>query len=210
MNPGVDHYLIAGCGRCERYNTPDCSIHRWRDAIVELRRIVLSCGLTEEIKWSNPCYTDQKKNICIIGAFREWCTISFFKGALLNDERGLLEKAGANTHSARLVRITSVRDVIRHEDVLRQFVHQAIEIERAGKKAAFEKQPEQMPEELIEALKKNAALKSAFEALTPGRQRGYILHFSEPKQSKTRESRIEKCVPMILAGKGIHDDYKRN
>jgi uncharacterized protein YdeI (YjbR/CyaY-like superfamily) len=122
----------------------------------------------------------------------------------------LLEKAGANTHSARVVRITSVRDVIRHEDVLRQFVHQAIEIERAGKKVAVEKQPEQMPEELIQVFKKNAALKRAFEALTPGRQRGYILHFSEPKQSKTRESRIEKCVPMILAGKGIHDDYKRN
>jgi uncharacterized protein YdeI (YjbR/CyaY-like superfamily) len=209
MNPGVDHYLIAGCGRCTRYNTPDCSIHRWRDAIMELRRILLSCGLSEELKWSNPCYTDQKKNICIIGAFREWCTISFFKGALLSDSKELLEKAGAHTHSARVVRITSVQQVLQHEDTLRQFIHEAIALEREGKKVMVEKQPEPMPAELVAVLNKNGALKRAFEALTPGRQRGYILHFSEPRQSKTRESRIEKCIPMILEGKGIHDDYKR-
>ena len=176
---------------------------------MELRRILLSCGLSEELKWSNPCYTDQKKNICIIGAFREWCTISFFKGALLSDSKELLEKAGAHTHSARVVRITSVQQVLQHEDTLRQFIHEAIALEREGKKVVVEKQPEPMPAELVAVLNKNGALKRAFEALTTGRQRGYILHFSEPRQSKTRESRIEKCIHMILEGKGIHDDYKR-
>jgi len=175
---------------------------------MELRRIVLSCGLTEDIKWSNPCYTDHKKNICMIGAFREWCTISFFKGALIIDPKGLLEKAGENTHHSRLMRITSVDQVLEHEDMLRQFIHEAIALELEGKKVEVAKQPEPMPEELMTALKKNATLKRAFEALTPGRQRGYILHFSEPRQSKTRESRIAKCTPMILEGKGIHDDYR--
>jgi uncharacterized protein YdeI (YjbR/CyaY-like superfamily) len=208
MNPGVDHYLTSGCGRCDLYDTPQCRVHRWHDILVHLRGMLLSCGLTEEIKWGNPCYTYQKKNVVILGAFKEWCAISFFKGALLQDPEGILQKAGENTQSGRVIRFTALNEVLRLDTVLRSYVIDAIEAERSGAKAVTTKQQEAVPEELLARFRSFPALREAFESLTPGRQRGYLLFISEAKQSKTREARIDKCMPMILGGIGLHDAYK--
>lgn len=170
-----------------------------------LRMIILDCGLTEELKWGVPCYTWQKSNILILSAFNDYCALSFFKGALLNDVNGVLSKPGENTQAARLVRLTNIQEVVALEPVLKAFIHEAIEVEKAGAKVAFKKSPEPVPEEFQQKLAEIPALKTAFEALTPGRQRAYILHFSAPKQSGTRMARIEKCMEQILNGKGLND-----
>jgi len=167
LKPTVDHYLTAGCGRCAGYDTPECSVHNWHNILVELRRVLLSCGLTEEIKWGNPCYTLQKKNITMLGAFKENCTMSFFKGALLSDSSKLLEKAGENTQAGRVIRFTSEREVTKMETTLREYIFEAIEAERAGLKV--KKKPEPWSEELIARFNSFPAFKEAFEALTQGR-----------------------------------------
>lgn len=207
-NPKVDAYFTAGCGRCQLVNTPECKVHNWDAELEKLREIILECGLTEELKWNHPVYTSQKNNIVLIGAFNENCVISFFKGALLKDANKILQKPGENTQAGRVVRFTGVRKIVELENVLKDYIFEAIEIEKAGLKVEFKKTSEyEIPEELQNKLEENPALKTAFEALTPGRQRGYILHFAQPKQSKTREERIKKCIPRILIGKGLNDDY---
>lgn len=169
--------------------------------------INLDCGLTEELKWGVPCYTFDNKNVVLIHAFKEYCALLFFKGALLNDAEGILITQTENVQAARQIRFTSLREIEKLEPVLKTYVYEAIEVERAGLKVKLKKTSEfTVPEEFQNTLDKNRALKTAFAALTPGRQRAYLLYFSSPKQSKTRASRIEKCMPKILHGKGLNDE----
>ena len=207
-NPKVDVYFTAGCGRCKLFNTPECKVHNWTRELAKLREIVLECGLEEELKWSHPVYTLQNSNIVMIGAFNENCVLSFFKGALLKDANGILSKQGENTQAARVIRFTKVREIAQMEDVLKAYIFEAIEVEKLGLKVDFKQTSDYaIPEELKNKLNEDSSFSNAFYTLTPGRQRGYILHFSQPKQSKTRVERIEKCMPKILIGKGLNDDY---
>lgn len=192
MNPKADFYFSKN--------------EKWQKEIEKLRTIVLSCGLTEELKWGCPCYSFEKKNIVLIHVFKEYCAVLFFKGALLNDANGILIQQTENVQAARQARFTNIKEVVKQEKILKAYIYEAIEVEKAGLKVALKKTKEYgVPEEFKKKLNKNAALKKAFYALTPGRQRGYLLHFSAPKQSTTRESRIEKCTLQILAGKGLTD-----
>ncbi len=208
MNKTVNNYLVAGCGRCPLGGTPACKVHKWTAELEALRTLILDCGLTETSKWGVPCYTFQKKNVLLIGALKESCTISFFKGALLKDPEGILEKPGAHTQASRVIRFTGVARIQEIEVSLKAYIFEALEIEKAGLKVALEESPGPVPEELESKFKEDPVLKSAFEALTPGRKRGYMLHFSQPKQAGTRVARIEKCIPKILNGEGLHDKYK--
>lgn len=205
MNPKVDVYFTAGCGRCALMNTPECKVHNWDRELEKLRMIILDCGLTEELKWGVACYTFEKSNIVLLSAFNDYCAISFFKGALLKDADDILKKPGENTQAGRVIRFTDVREITKLEPVLKTYIYEAVEVEKSGLKVELKKNPEPVPEELQNKLNDNPALKTAFEALTPGRQRAYILYFSQSKQSATRESRIERCLPQILIGKGLND-----
>ena len=177
----------------------------WQKELEQLRKIVLDCGLTEELKWGCPCYSFDKSNIVLIHVFKEYCAVLFFKGALLNDASGILIQQTKNVQAARQIRFTNVKEIVKLKTILKAYIFEAIEVEKAGLKVPLKKTAEfSMPQEFKNKLNKNAALKTAFYALTPGRQRGYLLHFSAPKQSKTRESRIEKCMPQILNGKGLN------
>jgi uncharacterized protein YdeI (YjbR/CyaY-like superfamily) len=176
---------------------------KWQKEMKKLRRIILDCRLTEELKWGKPCYTFQESNIVIIQGFKEFCALLFCKGALLKDPKGILKKFG--WQAARRIPFTNVREIVEMEPILKAYIYEAIEAERAGLKVNFKKDPEPIPKELQNKLDEIPALKTAFQALTPGRQRGYILYFSGAKQSKTRESRVEKCMGQILKGKGLND-----
>jgi uncharacterized protein YdeI (YjbR/CyaY-like superfamily) len=168
--------------------------------------IALDCGLTEELKWGCPCYTFQKTNIVLIHTFKEYCAFLFFKGALLQDAKGILIQQTENVQAARQIRFTNLKEIVKKAAVLKAYIYEAIEVEKTGLKVALKKTTEySVPEEFQKALDKAPALKKAFHALTPGRQRAYLLHFSAPKQSKTRESRVEKCKPQILKGLGLND-----
>jgi uncharacterized protein YdeI (YjbR/CyaY-like superfamily) len=205
-NPKIDNYLAEGCGRCPLGGTPDCKVHSWQKEMILLRGILLDCGLIEELKWGVPCYTYKGNNILILAAFKDYCSISFFKGALLFDSHSILKKPGENSQAARLIQFTDIQTIRDMELTIKSYVFEAIEVEKAGLKVDFKEKTElQFPEELIQLLDQNPTLKIAFEALTPGRQRGYNLYFTAPKQSKTRWTRIEKCIPQILKGKGLHD-----
>jgi uncharacterized protein YdeI (YjbR/CyaY-like superfamily) len=206
LNPQVDPYFSAGCGRCPLGGTPQCKVHRWPAELEALRRIVLDCGLTEALKWGVPCYTFDHKNIAIVSAFNDYCALSFFKGALLEDTHGILHKPGEHSESGRLIKFTNLRDILEMEPILQEYLYEAVEIEKAGLKVTYKK-PEElpMPEELRQMLETLPEFKAAFFALTPGRQKGYLLHFLAPKQSVTRTARIEKCVQRILEGKGVND-----
>lgn len=208
-NPQVDQYLTEGCGRCPLGGTPDCKIHDWIEELKLLRELMRDTGLTEERKWGVPCYTWEGKNVLLITALREYCAISFFKGALLEDAGNLLVKPGENSQAARLFKFTEPRQIIEIAEDIRFYIREAIEIEKSGRKIDFRQQPEPIPKELEEKFEEDPVLKSAFEALTPGRQRGYILFFSAPSQSKTRSSRIEKNISKILKGEGLHEKYRK-
>lgn len=179
---------------------------KWRHEFEKLRMIVLDCGLTEELKWGCPCYMLQKGNVVLIHGFKEYCALLFFKGALLNDPDGILIQQTENVQAGRQIRFTNLREIIDMEPTLKAYINEAIEVEKAGLKVPLKKTTEfTIPEEFQHKLDVMPALKTAFHALTPGRQRGYILYFSAAKQSKTRESRVEKCMPQILEGKGLDD-----
>ncbi len=178
---------------------------RWRDEMAALRAILLDCPVTETFKWRSPCYTAEGGNVAAVWSLKESCTLSFFKGVLLKDTDGILTAPGDNSRSMRLVRFASLAEIAGMEPVLKRYVHEAVALEKAGRKVDFGKDKPVLPDELTERFGRDPDLKAAFEALTPGRQRGYALHFSQAKQSKTRLSRIEKCVPRILDGKGLHD-----
>lgn len=205
-NSAIDDYLEMGCGRCKLGGTPACKVHSWPEELKLLRKIVLDCGLTEERKWSVPCYTFQKRNILILAAFKHYCALNFFKGSLLNDPEKKLTSPGENSQAVRGLRFTDVQSIVALEHRIKAYIFEAIELEKAGSKISSESKPTlEYPEEFQIKLNKNKALKEAFEALTPGRQRAYLIHFSQAKQSKTRQTRIEKYIPVILAGKGMMD-----
>ncbi len=208
MNPKIDQYLSKGCMRCPLGGTSNCKVHNWTEELKKLRSIVLECGLTEELKWGVPCYTFQNKNILIVSAFKDFCAISFFKGSLLSDTNNILTKPGDNSQAARYAKFTNLQEIVKMEAVLKRYVFEAIELEKAGLKVDFKKSPEPIPDELQKKLNEDILFKTAFEELTPGRKRGYIIYFSQPKQSKTRITRIEKCIPKILNGEGLNDKYK--
>ena len=171
-----------------------------------MRTIILDCQLTEELKWGCPCYTFQKSNIVLIHAFKEYCALLFFKGALLKDAHGILIQQTENVQAGRQIRFTNILEIVELETILKAYIHEAIEVEKAGLKVVLKKNTAlKFPEEFQHKLDENSAFKTAFEALTPGRQRAYNLYFSEPKQSKTRDSRVEKCIQQILNGKGLND-----
>lgn len=192
MNPKVDVYLSKA--------------KKWQEEFEKLRMIILDCQLTEELKWGVPCYTFQKGNIVLIHGFKEYCALLFIKGALLHDAHGILIQQTENVQAGRQIRFTNVREIVEMEPILKAYIYEAIEVEKAGLEVTLKKHTEYtIPEELQHKFDEIPALKTAFEALTPGRQRAYMLHFSEPKQSKTRESRVEKCIQQILNGKGLND-----
>src|SRR5438067_2974278 len=192
MNPKVDEYLRKA--------------KKWQKEMEKLRMIILDCGLTEELKWGCPCYTFQKSNIVLIHGFKEYCALLFFKGALLKDPKGILIQQTENVQAGRQNRFTNVREIVKMKTVLKAYIHEAIEVEKAGLKVKYKKTSEfKIPEEFQNKLDATPALKNAFDALTPARQRAYLFYFSQPKQSKTRESRIEKCMQQILNGKGLND-----
>jgi uncharacterized protein YdeI (YjbR/CyaY-like superfamily) len=179
---------------------------KWREEFEELRKICLDCGLTEELKWGKPCYTYQGSNIVLIHGFKDYCALLFFKGALLKDPTGVLVQQTENVQAARQIRFTNVREVIQMEHVLKAYIREAVKAEEAGLDVSYKKTSQfGIPEEFKNRLDKSPALKGAFNALTPGRQRAYLLYFSAAKQSKTRASRVEKCLQQILNGKGLND-----
>jgi uncharacterized protein YdeI (YjbR/CyaY-like superfamily) len=201
MNPKVDWFFSKET--------------KWQKEYEKLRTIILDCGLTEELKWGCPCYTCPtgssgrafgKSNIVLIHGFKEYCALLFFKGALLNDANGILIQQTENVQSARQIRFTNVREIVKMEPILKAYIYEAIEVEKAGLKVNLKKTTEfKIPEEFQKKLDKNAALKKAFAALTPGRQKAYIFYFSQAKQPKTREARVEKYMKQILNGKGLDD-----
>ena len=192
MNPKVDFYFNEA--------------QNWQEEVVELRTIVLKCGLNEELKWGTPCYTYQKNNIVLIHVFKEYCALLFFKGALLQDADRVLIQQSENVQAARQIRFTNAQEIRAMETILKTYIFEAIEIEKAGLKVEYKPTSEfTMTEEFKELLDNDEAIKTAFEQLTPGRQRGYLLHFSSAKQAKTRIARIEKYLPKIMEGKGMED-----
>lgn len=191
MNPDVDVYFNKA--------------KKWQQELEQLRRIVLDCGLTEDLKWGVPCYTFQKSNVALVHVFKEYCALLFVKGALLHDANGILIKQTENVQAARQVRFTSVREIIELTPVLKAYIHEAIAVEKAALKVDLKKNPEPVPVEFQTKLEAIPALKTAFDALSPGRQRAYLLYFSAPKQAKTWESRVDKCMQQILDGKGLDD-----
>ncbi len=192
MNPKVDWFFDKAT--------------KWQKEYEKLRKIILECGLIEELKWGQPCYTFQNTNIVLIHGFKEYCALLFFKGVLLNDPNGILIQQTENVQVARQVRFTNVREIVKMERILKAYIYEAIEVERAGLKVKLKKTSEfKIPVEFQNKLDKMPALKKAFDKLTPGRQKAYIFYFSQPKLPKTRESRVEKYLKQILNGKGLDD-----
>ena len=192
MNPKVDFYFNKA--------------QKWQEEIEKLRLIILDCELEEELKWGCPCYTFKQSNLVLIHVFKEYCALLFFKGALLNDAHGILIQQTKNVQVPRQIRFTNIREIIDQEAILKAYINEAIEVEKAGLKMELKKTADfTVPGEFQSKLDQIPALKTAFEALTPGRQRGYLFYFSQPKQSKTREARVEKYIPQILNGKGLND-----
>jgi len=191
MNTKADFYFNKG---------------NWQKETQQLRKIVLDCDLKEELKWGCPCYTFEGKNIVLIHVFKEYCALLFFKGALLNDPEKILIQQTQNVQSARQIRFTNLKQIVKMAQVIKSYIYQAVEVEEAGLKVPLKKTKDfNIPEEFQKKLTEMPSLKTAFESLTPGRQRGYIFYFSQPKQSKTREARVEKSLPKILDGKGLDD-----
>ena len=179
---------------------------KWQEATEQLRTVIINCGLDEELKWGCPCYTYQKRNIVLIHTFKDYCALLFFKGALLNDPHGVLVQQTGNVQAARQVRFSGLMEIMEQRPILEAYIHEAIKAEESGLKVPLKKPSDfAVADEFKQKLNAIPSLKTAFEALTPGRQRNYLLHFSAPKQSKTREARVKKCIPQILDGKGLND-----
>jgi uncharacterized protein YdeI (YjbR/CyaY-like superfamily) len=204
----VDQYLLDGCGRCSKGGTPNCTVHKWHPILVAMRELAAECMLTEEVKWSVPCYTLKGKNVLMIHAFMEYCSIMFMKGSLLTDPENILHRQTDNVTAGRQLRYTNLEDFLAQREQAKAFIMEAITLEEAGKKVEKRTEEEPMVEELKEAFSQDSTFKTAFYQLTPGRQRAYLLHFAQPKQAATRASRIEKCMDMIMRGEGLHDAYQ--
>jgi uncharacterized protein YdeI (YjbR/CyaY-like superfamily) len=206
MNPQVDTILAEGCGRCKLVGTPQCRIIIRNQEMKALRDIALETGLDEEVKWGFPAYTFKKKNIFMLGSFKEYSTIMFFKGALLSDSEKLLVQPTENTNSSRQFRFSNAKEISKLKKTILSYMFEAVELEKSGAKVQAKKTSDyNMPDELKQKFKELPELKTAFEKLTPGRQRGYLLHFSQAKQSATRLSRIEKNMEAIFNGKGLNE-----
>ena len=208
MTRNIEQFFLEGCGRCSLGGTPDCKVHRWTTELALLRSILQETELEETVKWGSPCYTFQGSNVLLLSAFKQNCRLSFLKGVLLEDPDGLLEKPGENSRSTRMLCFTKVQEIQNQAAAIRSFIQAAIEIEKAGRQVEIKETPEAIPEELAQRFAEDPSFQSAFEALTPGRQRGYLLYFTAAKQSKTRVSRIEKCTAQIFRGIGLHDKYQ--
>ena len=209
LNPKVDLFIADGCGRCDYYATDKCKVRSWQMELQHLRQIMLETGLVEDVKWGVPVYTHQDKNIVIVSALKDCVTFGFFKGVLLSDPKKILEQQGPSVQSARIIRFTAVDQIINLTDTVKEYVKEAVVIEESGVKVEFKKDLEPIPDELNDMFEGLPALRDAFYALTPGKQRGYIIHFSQPKQSASRINRIEKCIDKIMNGEGFHDAYKK-
>jgi uncharacterized protein YdeI (YjbR/CyaY-like superfamily) len=210
MTTHADTFFAEGCGRCPLGGTPECKVRHWQALLLRLRDIVLETGLDETCKYGSPFYTlgPGGASVVWIGVLKDYALVGFAKGALLADPEGILFQQTKNVQAGRLIRFFSLDDVRRHENALRAYIFEAIEIERAGLKIRLKTTDEfEVPAELEQKMAEIPAFRAAFEALTPGRQRGYLLHFAQPKQSKTRTERIEKWMPEIFKGRGLHDDY---
>lgn len=205
-SPLVDLFFIDGCGRCKLYKTAACKVHTWKLELQALRQIALNSGLTEELKWKQPCYTINGKNIIIVSAFKESCIINFMKGALLKDPRAILEMPGENSNSSRFIRFKNIDRIIELENTITEYIKEAIEIEQSGLKIISKKVEDYpMPEELNQEFKLDIAFKNAFYSLTPGRQKAYLIYYSSAKQSATKISRIQKTKEAIFNGKGMNE-----
>lgn len=205
LDPRVDDFLRDGCGRCERFATPACKVNDWREVLVRLRALALESGLTEDRKWGFPCYTLDGKNVLMVAAFKEHAALSFFKGAAMVDDAGLLEAPGESSRFMRQLKVRSVSELRARRPAARALIEQAIALERAGTKVDAAPASEPVPDELTARLSKDRKLRAAFDALTPGRRRSHILHVSGAKQPETRARRADKCVEAILAGRGFNE-----
>lgn len=205
MNTNVNTYFTKGCGRCSLYDTPNCKVLTWKKELSLLRTLLVETTLKEDSKWGSPCYTYNDGNVVMIQAFKAYCALMFFKGSLLKDPKELLVKAGENTQGARQVRFTDASQIKKTLPLLKAMINEAIEVEKKGLRIEVVQHTIDIIPELKEAFKKNPLLEKAFNSLTPGRQRGYHIYFSQAKQSNTRTSRIQKYTPHIFAGKGMQD-----
>lgn len=204
-NTQIDQFLIEGCMRCSLGATPACKVLLWTDILEFLRQLILETELQEERKWGVPTYTLNGKNVVMLGVFKDSCVLSFIKGQLIPDPKVLLELPGPNSREGRILRFTKLSQATGLEKDIRHYLQEAILVEQFGKKTEPSSSPQEFPEELLQKFAEYPALEAAFFALTPGRQRGYLIHFTGAKQSPTRLSRIDKCVPKIFAGKGMLD-----
>jgi uncharacterized protein YdeI (YjbR/CyaY-like superfamily) len=204
-NPSADAYFDIGCGRCPLGGTPKCKVNNWRELLLNIRALMLGSGLAEVLKWGAPCYTYQGKNVVIIGAFKEYCSIAFFKGALLNNESGLLEKPGENSNAGRVIRLTTISQLLDNKTQIIQLIQQAIDIERSGLKVPKNTQPVPVPTELQKRFDEDPGFEEAFKRLTAGRQKEYLLYFGQAKQSATKLARIERFYHKIMREKGLND-----
>lgn len=202
----VEAFMATGCGRCDKAGTPDCKVHTWHDVVLKLRLLLQNFELEESAKWGSPCYSLSNKNLIMIAVFNNYCAISFFDGSLLTDPDGVLEKQGENVRHGRLVKFKSLAEFNQRQQAVSELIKQAISNAKAGKQVIYD--PNELPDycaELIETFELDPEYHEAFEALTPGRQRGYLLHFNQAKQSKTRDNRIAKARDKVLLGKGMQD-----
>ncbi|MES2800117.1 MAG: YdeI/OmpD-associated family protein [Bacteroidota bacterium] len=206
MTPEIAHYFSSGCGRCKLYETPACKVHHWKNELLEMRQIALESGLEEQIKWGQLCYTLKGKNIVIVASFKEYVGMLFFKGSLLADTENLLVSASDNPNVSRQIRVKSCAEILNIRTKIAAYLQEAIALEEKGvkvQKKGISEYP--VPEELLQKFESDEAFKNAFYALTLGRQKGYLLYFSQAKQVATRIARIEKSLDAIFSGKGMHD-----
>ncbi len=206
MQKNIELYFVDGCMRCKYGATPNCKVNTWRGILEALRAVVLETGLNEEMKWGVPVYTRNGKNVVTVNALKDSANLGFFKGVLLSDSHQLLRQQG-NLQSDRLIKFTQLEDVLRLKAVLKSYIEEAIQIEDSGQKVEFKKNPEPLPDELLQAFEQDSDFEKAFQRLTPSKQRGYIIYFSQPKQTQTRLGRIEKSKLAIFDGKGLNDKY---
>jgi uncharacterized protein YdeI (YjbR/CyaY-like superfamily) len=207
MTKDIQTYFASGCGRCTLFDTPQCKVQTWHKELELLREIVLeSSMLLEEMKWGMPCYSVNKKNVLMLAAFKEYCSLSFFKGSLLSDPENVMVSPGENSQAVKQFKFKSVDEVLKHRNTIKSYIFEAIENEKNGVQITFKKPEEYpIPEEFQKCMNQDEMLREAFYRLTPGRRRAYLLHFGQAKQSATREARIEKCRASILLGKGLNE-----
>lgn len=204
-NTSVDSYLREGCGRCEHFQTPACKVHLWTPILLGLRELLRKTDLEETMKWGSPCYTLNRKNVVMLASRKDCCALSFFKGAALVDQAGLLESPGPNSRYARLIRFTNQGELKSRRRQVKELVEQAIALERAGTKVVVSQAPEQVPAEFEQRLRAEPSLQKAFMSLTPGRRRSHLIYIRGGKKSETRRRRVEKCIPKIFAGRGFNE-----